>query len=66
MKKAKRTKFGFFKNKKAALAYIVWRRKNFSENKHYSYFYNVMKMDRSKSDKGSWLAYSLMRRIKGR
>ena len=66
MKKAKRIKFGFFKNEKEALAYLKWRRKTYSERKGYSYFYNVMKMTRNKSDKRSWLAYSLMRKITGR
>ena len=66
MKKAKRTKFGFFKNEKEALAHLKWRKKIYPERKGYSYFYNVMKMNREKSDKGNWLAYSLMRKIKGR
>ena len=66
MKKAKRTKFGLFKNKKEALAHLKWRKKIYPERKGYSYFYNVMKMKRNKSDKRSWLAYSLMRKITGR
>ena len=66
MKKAKRTKFGMFRNEKAALAYIAWRKRKFPERKGYSYLYRVMKMDKGRSDKKNWLAYSLMRKIRGR
>jgi len=70
MKKAKRTKFGFFKNEKEALAYLKWRKKHFSERVGYSYVYYVKKWERAKSDKRNWLAYSLRRKhtllLKGR
>jgi len=66
MKKAKRIKFKRFKTKDEALAFIKHRRKNFPHKSGYSYFYNTMKFDKLASDKKKWLAYCLIRKIKGR
>jgi len=66
MKKAKRIKFKMFKSKDEAWGYIKRRRKNFPQKSGYSYFYNTMKFERLASDKKKWLAYCLIRKIKGR
>ena len=66
MKKAKRIKFKVFKREDQAWEYIKRRRKNFPQKSGYSYFYNTMKFKRLRSDKKKWLAYCLIRKIKGR
>jgi hypothetical protein len=66
MKKAKRIKFKFFKNEDQAWEYIKFRKKNFPKRAGYSYFYNAMQYKHKKSDKKRWLAYCLMRKLKGR
>jgi len=66
MKKAKRIKFKFFKSEAEARGYLKFRQKNFPKRAGYSYFYNAMFYEHKQSDKKRWLAYCLMKKLKGR
>ena len=66
MKKAKRIKFKFFKTENEAKTYIKFRKKTFPKKAGYSYFYNATQYKSKKRDKKSWLAYCLIRKLRGR